>query len=156
MSYEFSGLGEARVNSDIDEPQGYINTNTASPLWFCNFEAHQPQIFRKCYFWSLFHIKEKLFFWKSTLRMSYRYATFVRLKLPISEAKILVPIWCFLIGHKSGYLQEFIKLSFCYGNIFYKPKAENSLRLISLQPQLWVASIYQEMMLINRLKHGRK
>ena len=31
-------------------------------LYFCNLEAHQPQIFRKCYFLYLFHITEKDFF----------------------------------------------------------------------------------------------
>ena len=32
----------------------------------------------------------------------------------------------------------------------------HSLRLISLQPQLWVVSNFQEMMHINRFKNGRK
>ena len=64
----------------------------------------QPQIFRKCYFLHLFHITEQAFFWKSTLRLSCRYAIFPRLRLPKGEAEILMPIWCFWIGHKSGYL----------------------------------------------------
>jgi hypothetical protein len=87
-------------------------------LYFCNLEARHSQIFRKCYFLYLFNITENTFFWKSTLRLSCRYATFVRLRSPTCEAEILMPIWCFWIGHKSGYLQEFRKPSFCYGNIF--------------------------------------
>ena len=39
-------------------------------LYFCNLEAHHAQIFRKCYFWYLFHITTKLISWKSTLRLS--------------------------------------------------------------------------------------
>jgi hypothetical protein len=125
-------------------------------LYFCNLEARHSQIFRKCYFLYLFNITENTFFWKSTLRLSCRYATFVRLRSPTCEAEILMPIWCFWIGHKSGYLQEFRKPSFCYGNIFYEPEAVFSNLSIFLRPQIWVASIFQEMMFINRFKNGRK
>ena len=30
-------------------------------LYFCNLEAHHPQIFRKYYFLNLFHITEEVF-----------------------------------------------------------------------------------------------
>jgi hypothetical protein len=87
-----------------------------------------------------FHIyfisPKRYFFEKGTLRLSCRYATFARLRSPTSEAEILVLISCFLIGHMSGYLQEFRKPSFCYENIFYEPEAVFRLKLISLQPQL--------------------
>ena len=124
-------------------------------LCFCNLEAHHPQIFRKCYFLYSFHITEEVFSWKSTLRLSYRYATFARLRVPTSES-VLMLIWCFWIGHKSGFLQEFRKPSFCNGNIFYEPEAVFSNLSIFLRPQIWVASIFQEIMFINRLKKGRK
>ena len=35
-------------------------------------EAHHPQMFRKWYFWFWFHITEKVFSWKSNLRLSCR------------------------------------------------------------------------------------
>ena len=55
-------------------------------------------------FYIYFISQKKHFFWKSTLRLSCRYAIFPRLRLPKGKAEILIPIWCFWIGHKSGYL----------------------------------------------------
>ena len=40
----------------------------------------------------LFHFTEKDFFFKSTLRLSYRYATFSRPRSPKGEAEILMLI----------------------------------------------------------------
>ena len=154
--YEINIKSNISCKFEVDEPQGYRITRGRQILYFCNLEAHHPQIFRKCYFLYLYNITEKTFFWKSTRRLSCRYATFARLRSPTSEAEILEPIWCFCIGHKSGYLQEFRKPSFCYGNIFYQHEAVFSNLSIFLGPHIWVASIFQEMMFINRFKNGRK
>ena len=57
-------------------------------FWVCWWTS----FFRKCYFLYLFHITEKTFFWKSTLRLSCRYATFSRLRSPKGEARL--KFWC--------------------------------------------------------------
>ena len=49
------------MSLEVTELQGG-GTRGRQILYFCNLEAHQPQIFRKCYFLYLFHITEKAFF----------------------------------------------------------------------------------------------
>ena len=96
-------------------------------------------------FWCSFHIIKKIFFEKSTLSLSFRYATFARLRFHNSEAEI----WCRFYNFwwaicKSLETQVFVMSQ----NI--------SLGLISLQNQLWMASIFQKIMFINKFKNGRK
>ena len=68
-------------------------------------------------------ISQKRYFLEKVIWGCHVGATFARLRSPTSEAEIFVLIWCFLIGHKSGYLQEFGKPCFCYENIFYEPES---------------------------------
>ena len=53
---------EGRARQFAGGKEGTRGTRGRQILYFCNLEAHQPQIFRKCYFLYLFHITEKDFF----------------------------------------------------------------------------------------------
>ena len=58
---DLSKLDQIGFPHQVTELQGG-GTRGRQILYFCNLEAHQPQIFRKCYFFYLFHITEKDFF----------------------------------------------------------------------------------------------
>ena len=69
-----------------------------SSTYFCNLII--LKFLANATFLYLFKTTEKTFFSKSTLRLSWGYATFVRLRSSTSKAEILMPIWCFWRGDR--------------------------------------------------------
>ena len=89
-------------------------------LYLCNLEAHHPQILKTFDIYFIpqkKYLLEKVFTWKSNLRLSCRYATFVRLKF-----------WCGF--NVSGW---FISLATCRS-------LENQAKTFLMSPRLFSAT----------------